>query len=123
MRKKPSKFLETCRCRIGDGASDKSYGNNGLFVVPVPGEDAVFCIIASDSMGWDHVSIHVEIATIENTPTWAEMSYVKNLFFQPGECVLQYHPAQADYVNCHPHTLHLWRPQNEVIPRPPRELV
>ena len=76
-------------------------------------------IIASNSEGWDHVSVSLA----NRCPTWEEMCFVKDLFFWPGEWVLQYHPAKGDYVNCHPFVLHLWRPQDQAIPRPPVELV
>lgn len=39
------------------------------------------------------------------------------------ECVVQFHPAKADYVNYHPATLHLWKPVGVPIPKPPPERV
>ncbi len=33
--------------------------------------------------------------------------------------MVQYHPRRSQYVNCHPHTLHLWRPMGgEALPVP-----
>lgn len=66
-------------------------------------------IIASDGGGWDHVS--VSLAT--RCPTWEEMCWVKRLFFEPDEVVMQLHPAETDYVNNHKFCLHLWRPQSQ----------
>lgn len=64
---------------------------------------------------WEHVSISVE----GRCPTWAEMSYIKSLFWLPTETVMQLHVPDADHKNCHPYTLHLWRPLSAEIPRPP----
>jgi hypothetical protein len=37
--------------------------------------------------------------------------------------VMQLHPARVDYINFHPHCLHLWRPVDATIPLPPSCLV
>lgn len=76
---------------------------------------------------WEHVSVHARQPSIrppftetQRTPTWDEMCAVKALFWEPGECVIQYHPPAEDYVNTHAHVLHLWRPKHKDIPLPPR---
>jgi hypothetical protein len=69
--------------------------------------------------GWEHVSV----STDRRIPNWTEMCFVKNLFWPPEDCVVQYHPPASDYINVHPHVLHLWRPIEEKIPMPPRLLV
>jgi hypothetical protein len=51
------------------------------------------------------------------------MSNVKNLFWGSDECVVQFHPAEKDYVNIHPHVLHLWACPNIKFPMPPKEMV
>jgi hypothetical protein len=66
---------------------------------------------------WEHVSIS---PAERRTPTWAEMSYVKSLFWGPEECVMQLHPPESVYVNLHPYTLHLWKPTQAEIPLPPK---
>lgn len=81
--------------------------NSGAFVGKFG--SARLSIIASDGFGWDHVS--VSLAT--RCPTWDEMCWVKRLFFEPQEIVMQLHPAESDYVNNHSHCLHLWRPQSD----------
>ena len=73
----------------------------------------------SFGFGWDHVSVSAK----NRTPTWAELEYVRKLFFKPHETVMQLHVPESDHVNCHPFCLHLWRPQNEKIPRPPEWMV
>lgn len=78
-------------------------------------------MIVSDEMGWEHVSVHP--FDEKRTPTWEEMCYVKDLFWEREETVIQYHPAKSRYVNIHPYTLHLWRPVNEPVPVPDLILV
>jgi len=51
------------------------------------------------------------------------MCYIKDLFWMPEECVIQYHPPKSKYKNLHPDVLHLWRPTEVEIPLPPREFV
>ncbi|MFA5158143.1 MAG: hypothetical protein WC451_03105 [Patescibacteria group bacterium] len=77
--------------------------------------------IASWGEGWDHVS--VSILHKKRMPTWGEMCMVKDLFWNPEETVIQYHPAKSSYVNVHPWTLHLWQPHNLEIPVPRTWLV
>jgi hypothetical protein len=100
--------------------SDARYGNNGAFIVPGPEMQKLFCI-ASDYEAWEHVSI--SLVSKKRIPTWTEMCHVKDLFWQEEETVIQYHPPKSEYVNCHPATLHLWRPIGMEIVRPPHTLV
>ena len=51
------------------------------------------------------------------------MSYVKRLCWDAEDVVVQFHPRESEYVNCHPHVLHLWRPKHVEIPTPPSILV
>jgi hypothetical protein len=81
-------------------------------------------IIASDGKdvaeaeGWQHVSVLIA----NRPPNWQEMSYVKALFFDDDECVIQFHPPASQHINIQPHCLHLWKPPYPV-PLPPRLLV
>jgi hypothetical protein len=109
---------ERWRVTAGRLASDKAMGNNGLFLLPLTG-GATVRVIASDGMGWEHVSASLP----DRCPTWPEMCAVKSAFWSPDDCVMQYHPPEADYVNCHPYCLHLWRPVGGDLPRPPAILV
>lgn len=68
-----------------------------------------------DTIPWEHVSVSCE----GRTPNWREMCFVKDLFWGEEECVVQYHPPKSDYVNHHPHCLHLWKPIGIDLPRPP----
>jgi hypothetical protein len=76
-------------------------------------------IIASWSEGWDHVSVSLP----DRCPTWDEMERVKRAFFKDDECAMQLHVPCADYINCHPYCLHLWRPHKSTIPMPPKNMV
>lgn len=92
-------------------------GGNGW--VKMPNTSGSMVVVFSWHMGWDHVSI----SYADRTPTWDEMCYVKDLFFDPEDCVIQYHPARSEYVNVHPYCLHLWKPRFCGVPIPPKQLV
>lgn len=94
---------------------------NGCFMVPCEETGATLFVIVSDGMGWDHVSVSVKDE--ERCPTWEEMCFIKGLWFEPSEVVIQYHPDERDYINLHEYCLHLWRPQKRKLPTPPRTLV
>ncbi len=95
----------------------------GAFFLPA-GRASMLCIAddgrnptaPAECAGWEHVSVR-DYAGVR-TPSWAEMCRVKDAFWFGTETVLQYHPARADYVNMHPHCLHLWRPIDGAMPRP-----
>jgi hypothetical protein len=97
--------------------SNKHDGMNGLFFFKHKG--TTLKVIASDGMGWDHVSVSIG----HRCPTWEEMCFIKDLFFESDEVVMQLHPAKSDYINNHPNCLHLWKPQDVQIPQPDSILV
>lgn len=72
-----------------------------------------------ESEGWEHVSVSVP----DRCPTWDEMCRVKGLFWREDETVIQFHPPKAQYVNQHPHCLHLWRNTKAEQPLPPIKFV
>lgn len=76
-------------------------------------------IIASWRDGWDHVSV----SRPDRCPTWEEMERVKRAFFLPDETAFQLHVPVSDHISIHPHCLHLWRPHELEIPRPPNWMV
>jgi hypothetical protein len=85
-------------------SSDDSAGNNGCFLMLFEGYK-IYCF-ASDKEGWEHVAVTVNR---NRKPTWEVMSHVKDLFWDDNDCVVQYHPPKAGYVDSNPNTLHLWR--------------
>ena len=109
--------------REGPLASNAAFGLHGAFIVDGPCAHDL-SIIASDgtdpeAQGWEHVSVKCR----NRCPNWQEMSFVKDLFWADDECVIQYHPPKADYVNVHPYVLHLWKPVDHNIPTPPTGLI
>jgi len=110
---------EKQRIITGIGASDSSYGNNGAFFIPSKNRKCIFKVIASDGRGWEHVSVSLP----NRCPTWNEMCYIKDIFWEDDKTIIQYHPAKSEYINNHPFVLHLWRPVNQKIPKPDLILV
>lgn len=96
-------------------ASDGTYGNNGMFLV-ARRDGSLLCVV-SDGGGWEHVS--VSVLKRNRCPTWTEMCYAKDLFWEKDEVVIQYHPAEAEYISNHDFCLHLWRPVGADLPTPP----
>ena len=102
-----------------------SYPGDRFGAFKIRRNDLVYTIIAADgspeSGGWEHASVHLrhkrnlEIP-LKRTPTWEEMCYVKHLFWDPEEPVIQFHPPQSSYVNIHPYVLHLWYHPNQLTP-------
>jgi hypothetical protein len=102
--------------RITHPMYGRGYGNNGCFVFQRP----QLTVITSDGGRWDHASVS---RPDHKTPTWGEMCFVKDTFFNVDEWVIQYHPAKKDYIDYGRNVLHLWRPQNIEIPKPPSDMV
>lgn len=101
--------------RLGSRCED---GNNGAFLFkgPITGRDIL--AIASDGEGWEHVSVSVRQGRKARTPTWEEMSFVKELFWGEEEVVMQLHPPRSEWISNHDNVLHLWKPICQSIPRP-----
>lgn len=95
----------------------------GAFRIPAPCGQLLKVIASSgDSelgIDWEHVSVSLK----NRCPSWNEMCFVKDLFWDPEETVMQLHPPKSQAINLHPHCLHLWRPKHQEIPLPPRKAV
>jgi len=76
-------------------------------------------VIASDGQGWEPVSVSLP----NRCPNWREMCFIKDVFWDAEDLVMQSHPAKSAHVNLHENCLHLWRPVRVEIPTPPKELV
>ena len=94
-------------------------GEAGVFAINSPTDRQGMHVIASTNDGWDHVSISRK----SRTPNWPELEHVRKLCFESHEVVMQLHLPEIKHINCHPHCLHLWRPQHEFIPEPPSWMV
>lgn len=114
MFKAPEEF----RVTTGPMGSDSSYENNGLFIIPAK-RYKIKVVISQDPL-WEHVSISL---SNNRLPTWTEMCAVKDIFWDPSDCVMQLHPPESEHVSDHPHCLHLWRPVTTEIPQPPPIMV
>jgi hypothetical protein len=103
--------VEFHRVTKGSWRSEFGDGANGAFLIMGP-NGRWLRIIASDGTnpvaeGWEHVSVSRE--DMKFCPSWVEMCFVKDLFWDEEETVIQFHPPKSEYVNHHPTTLHLWR--------------
>lgn len=132
----PELARDTTHPQLATTAAD---GNNGVFNLESPEPGWRLALICSDGSDmpelprWEHVSVHAyrtrvgEVTELlrrngvpkQRTPTWKEMSYVKRLCWDGEDVVMQLHPRESEYVNNHPHVLHLWRPIHAEIPTPP----
>ena len=110
---------EVEKYRWDNGLPFVNVGNNGSFQFPY--KDILLRVVSSDGYGWDHVSVSLP----DRCPTWEEMSFIKDLFFEESEVVMQLHPAKAAHVNNIETCLHMWRPNDgkQEIPLPPTLMV
>lgn len=69
-------------------------------------EDGDIIVIASIDNEWEHVSVSLN----NRCATWKEMCFVKDMFWEDEECVIQFHPPKSKYVNIDPYCLHMWKP-------------
>lgn len=110
--------LERWRFRSGPLASDP--GNDfGAFFIPGPCGRNLQVIASSgdkeSGVHWEHVSVSAK----KNTPAWKEMDFIKRLFWDDEETVMQLHVPRSRWINNHETCLHLWRPTDQTIPLPP----
>lgn len=75
-------------------------------IIKLPTGIQASVVAGSNEAGWEHVSIELKARRL---PTWDEMCYVKDLFWDEEEEVVQMHPRKSEYVNL-TDALHLWRP-------------
>lgn len=113
------KILNQARVKTGVFATPEEAGFNGYFCIIINGLKVK--IIASDSYGWEHVSVSIHGSDF--TPSWSIMCKVKELFWEDDQWVVQFHPAKSEHVNNHPGCLHMWRPKDQNLPTPPSVLV
>lgn len=117
------KFPEQYRALKGPLASSLAAdGLNGAgFILYRPGQTPLK-FMASDGTGmcagerWEHVSVSLP----NRCPTWEEMCFVKSLFWDEEDTVVQLHPPRSTWVNNHPYCLHLWASVDAgIVPLPP----
>jgi len=113
--KKINLRIDEYRVQYGTFATYPGDGNNGLFIIPLTNGNTL-TIIASDGLGWDHVSVSIKGAKL---PSWNEMNTVKDLFWDQEETVVQYHPKKSEYID-NAQVLHLWKKQGVDLELPPK---
>lgn len=100
--------------------------NKGWFRIPhYELQNHFFNTLADDVDGWQHVLVTVfeNGRRPERCPTWEEMCFIKSIFWDDEETVMQLHPPKSEWVSNHPYCLHLWKPVNADIPVPPSHRV
>jgi hypothetical protein len=111
--------LEEHRLRKG-AYSSRPGATYGVFELQGPcGEKLTIVVADGVETGWEHVSV----STKRRIPNWIEMCWVKDLFWSPEECVVQFHPPASRYVNNYSKVLHMWRCTKQEFPMPPDVLV
>lgn len=112
-------------------ASTYMDGKNGAFLLQSPEPGWQLQVIAADGSGpdgigelghWEHVSVCARMASGKGRvriPSWREMCFVKDHFWDKDDVVVQFHPRESEYVNTHPAVLHLWRWKHGTFPTPP----
>jgi hypothetical protein len=128
MRPTPWLLAEPHRLQVP--GYESAYGDNyGMFLIPHARTGVKLRVMAQSgsnsradlghAYAWDHVSVSLP----NRTPNWTEMAFVKSIFWDDHETVMQLHVPVAEHRNLHPNCLHLWRPLNERIPQPPPDMV
>lgn len=109
------------RIKTGTLKSTDAIGNNGVFFIPnrIARSAVPLRVVASDGLDWDHVSVSLPT----RCPTWEEMCFIKAMFWDDEDGVMQLHPPRSQWVNNHSFCLHLWRPVGQRIPMPPSYMV
>lgn len=99
----------------------KEFGDEtqGHFMIPHDKTNIILFVVATSHAGWDHVSVSAH----NRCPNWIEMCFIKNLFFNDDEVVVQFHPKKEEYVNLAKNCLHLWKCQDKEFPQPVKEMV
>ena len=93
----------------------KAGSDFGWFIIPFESYK-LRVMVAPSTSEWQHVSVSLK----NRCPNWKEMCFIKDLFFEDHETVVQFHPAKKDYVNIAENCLHLWRCTTKEFPMPPK---
>lgn len=52
--------------------------------------------------------LHVSVSFPDCLPTWADLKFVKAMFWHPEADVIQFLPPESEYVNEHEYCLHMY---------------
>ncbi len=111
--------LEQFRLTQGPMQSTEGERHGAFFVGRGKVQFVIIATSGDPEIPWEHVSARARTNQVERVPTWEEMCWLKSLFWDPEECVVQFHPPESQYVNYHPHVLHLWRHATQEFLQPP----
>jgi hypothetical protein len=104
-------------------ASNPGDNFGAFYEVPGPCGDKLTIIVSDGKLdGWEHVSVSLSRGGKARVPNWEEMCFIENLFWDPEDCVVQFHPPKSEYVSNY-RVLHLWRYLKSEFPRPPGWMV
>lgn len=117
---RPLPWLAAEPYRIKDRRFPSAYGDDfGAFSIPYVRTNVTLLVIVSSGEGWDHVSVSLP----NRCPNWEEMETIKRLFFADNETAMQLHVPPSDHISYCGSCLHIWRPHDVEIPRPPAWMV
>lgn len=87
------------KCFTAPGGLGKAFTNtlSGLLV-----------LASTDIMEDGSRYLHISCSYPDRLPTWDDLKIVKNIFIGEDREAFQVLPKKEDYVNLHPHCLHLW---------------
>jgi hypothetical protein len=112
--------MEAYRVRDGRMASHIGRPYGAFDRVPGPcGLELTVIADDGDRTGWEHVSV----SSRRRIPNWLEMSFIKDMFWEEEDCVVQFHPPRSHWVNNMSTVLHMWRCRTKEFPTPPDILV
>lgn len=102
------------------GFEHKAGDDFGWFEIPscITKSWKLYVMVAPSDSDWQHISVSTNNPT--RCPFWNEMCQIKDMFFDPEDVVVQFHPRKSEYVNVAKNCLHLWKLNNgEQFPTPP----
>jgi len=74
--------------------------------------DGLVVIVSANVERDGRTWLHVSLSRASKLPSWSDLRAVKNAFIGPEKMAVQVLPREAEYVNLHPFTLHLWHCQD-----------
>lgn len=109
-------------CKIGEPTID------GMYQIPHPWIDYYFIFVRFNTTdGWEHAMAYLKklaepdkskkVVAVTRSLTWEETCLVKDLFWDPEECTVQFHPPMSHYV-APKHATNIWKPQSLPLPVP-----
>lgn len=112
----PGTMFGYFRAKSPDGSQLEIISSGERHAPEGPAGADCFDTLGNHMSDWEHVSVSIRYGKV--LPSWESMCFVKDLFWMPDECVVQFHPPESKYINV-AQCLHLWKPPFDVILPPP----